>query len=510
MHPDRRLTRLAHLLLAGGLAAWSCGQPGGVDDAADEPALRFRIELGALNLDPLTMVDVESRKVATLLHSGLVQVQQDGTVEARLASSWERVSDRVWRFGLRDGVRFAGGAEVGAEAVVQSLCAAMQPGALWAWSLDAIASEPDADGSGVRCTGLRAPSDNVVEIEETTPTDWLLEALAGPGGWIVPAAEAAGEYGIRPGIGPYVVESFRPGADVTLVAREDGGGVVSPAADRIVFRHLPDPVAAARAFADGDLDLIRIDSPQSYETLVEEGESGANRLRAPGTLLRHPFSRMRIVFVGEASLEQRGFSASQIRRFRRAFSAAIDRDRLARRAPGDATPWFNPFPPAGAGATALSPLAETDRPFDGASLTLLVNNDPYSDSIAAALPSELAGAAISYRAVDFSVIVGALQDGSYDLVSVLIDATIDVPAFWAAFFRPGAPFLLFGKALPDLTDVSVHTAEGVQEAARIVAEQGNWVPLYREEGLIAVGPRLAGLSLTPGGQVSLETVSVRQ
>ena len=497
-------------MLAGGLAAWSCGPSGGADDVAEGSTLRFRIELGTLNLDPLSMVDVESRKVATLLHSGLVQVRRDGTVEARLASSWGRVSDRVWRFTLRNDVRFAGGAEVNAGAVVQSLCAAMQPGALWGWSLDAIAREPDADGSGVRCTGLRAPSDDVVEVEETAPTDWLLQALAGPGGWIVPVAEDTGEYGIRPGIGPYVVESFRPGADVTLAAREDGGGVVLPGADRIVFHHLPDPVAAARAFADGDLDMMRIDSPQSYETLVEAPAGGPIQLKAAGELLRHPFSRMRILFVGEASLEQRGFSTSEIQLFRRAFSAAIDRDLLVRRAPGDATPWFNPFPPAGAGAAAPPPLADADRPFEGASLTLLVNNDPYSDSIAASLPSELGGAAISYRAVDFSVIVGALQDGSYDLAGILLDATIDIPAFWAAFFRPGGPFLLFGKALPDFSGLSLATPEALQEAARLVEAQGNWIPLYREEGLIAVGPRLTGLSLTPSGQVSLETVSVRQ
>ena len=508
----RRLTVIAVAVLIGVAGARLWLQPRGENGGAVE-SLTFRIELGAVNLDPLTMVDTESRKVATLLHAGLVAAGRDGAVEPRLASSWERVSPTTWRFALRDDVRFSGGAGVDAETVVRSLCAAMQPGSLWSWSLASIAREAGPEGTGVLCTGLRAPAADVVEIEEATPTAWLLQALAGPGGWIVPVDEAPGEYGVRSGIGPYELESFRAGSDIVLAARRDGGAVVPAGVDRIVFRYLPDPIVAARAFSGGDLDMLRIDAPQPYETLVAVDASGARSLRAPGELLSHPFSRMRIVLVGEDNLERRGLGEEEIRLFRRGLSAAIDRERLVQRAPGMAAPWFTAFPPAGAGVAGAAQTTlrsiDRDRPFEGLSLTLLVNNDPYSDLIAASLPSELGGAAITYRAVDFSVIVNAMQEGSYDLVGLLIDATIDVPAFWAAFFRPGAPFLLFGKPLPELEHVNVATAEGVVEAARLVDARGNWVPLYREEGVIALGPRLAGLRLTPSGQVSLESVTVR-
>lgn len=511
MDPGRRLTGMIGVLLIGVVAVWFYMPPRGQKGERAESALRFRIELGTLNLDPLTMVDTESRKVATLLHAGLVAVGHVGEVEPRLASSWERVSETTWRFALRDGVRFAGGSGVDAGAVVGSLCAAMQPGSLWAWSLASIAHEPDP-GGGVRCTGLRMLADDMVEIEESEPTAWLLQALAGPGGWIVPVDEEPGEYGLRPGIGPYELESFRPGSDVVLAARRNGGAVVPPGVDRIVFRYVADPVAAARAFSGGDLDMIRIDSPQSYEMLIGAATTGVRTLRVPGELMSHPFSRMRIVLVGEDSLERRGLSKNEVRVFRRALNAAIDRDRLVQRAPGRAIPWFTAFPAAGAGAAPRPFLdgVDRDRPFEGMSLTLLVNNDPYSDLIASSLPADLGGATITYRAVDFSVIVNAMQARTYDLVSLLIDATIDVPAFWAAFFRPGAPFLLFGKALADFEQVNVATAEGVAAAARIVEAHGNWVPLYREEGMIALGPRLSGLRLTPSGQVSLETVSVHQ
>ena len=478
-----------------------------------ESTLTFRTELGVLNLDPLSMVDTESRKVATLLHAGLVAIDLDGTATPRLATSWERVSDNTWRFEIRKDILFSDGQAVNSNGVVRSLCAAMQPGSPWAWSLSSISQEAKSDADGIACTGLKAVDDHVLEITEAVPTSWLLEALAGPGGWIVDMDGELGEHGVRPGIGPYVLDSLRVGSEAIFTARTDGGSVVPPLADRIVFRFLPDHVTAASSFAAGEIDMLRIGSPLAYEVLVSADSPGERSLQVPGRLRTHPFSRMRLVLVGEESLARKGLSPEEIVLFRRALSASVDRGGLADRAPGMAMPWFRPFPPAGAGsieAAEASAGTTADRPFEGVSLTLLVNNDPYSDSVASYLPTDVGGAAITYRAVDFSVILSEMQERTYDLVGLSIDATIDVPAFWGAFFIPGAPFLLFGKALPQLEQVNLETDAGLAEAARIVDESGNWISLYREEGMIAIGPRLEGLRLTPSGQVSLETVGVRR
>lgn len=507
-----RVVSASFLAALCGVAVWLLA--GCLDTGPEaDSTLRFRTELGVLNLDPLSMVDTESRKVATLLHAGLVAIDLDGTVTPRLATSWERVADDTWRFELREDVLFADGRAVNTNDVVRSLCAAMRPGSLWAWSLSSIAQEAKSDGDGIVCTGLEAVDDHVLEITEAVPTSWLLQALAGPGGWIVDMDSDLGEHGVRPGIGPYILDSLRVGSEATLTARTDGGSVVPPLADRIVFRYLPDHVTAASSFAAGEIDMLRIGSPLAYETLVSADSAGDRSLQVPGRLLTHAFSRMRLVLVGEESLGRKGLSPEEIVLFRQALSVSVDRKGLAHRAPGMAVPWFNPFPPAGAGYVEAAKDTEDStagRPFDGVSLTLLVNNDPYSDAVASYLPTEVGGAAITYRAVDFSVILSEMQERTYDLVGLSIDATIDVPAFWGAFFIPGAPFLLFGKALPQLEPVNLETDAGLAEAARIVAESGNWISLYREEGMIAIGPRLEGLRLTPSGQVSLETVGVRR
>jgi len=486
-------------------------RPSGIGTADARKGLWFRTELATLNLDPFTMADIESRKIATLLHAGLVAVDLDGTVQARVASSWERSDSDTWRFTIRRNVRFSDGREVNPNAVVSSLTAAMQPGSLWAWSLASIAHETRPDGS-VACTGLVAVDEETVEIRETVATPWLFEALAGPAGWIVQAAEKAEPHGLRPGVGPYVIESFKPDSLIVLSARRDNASAVAPQAEKIQFRYLPDPAVAAKAFASGEIDMLRIDTPQMYDMLVdEEGPDGKRGLRVAGELLSHSFSRIRILIVNEPALVRRGWSKDDIALFRRAYSAAVDRGALVRQAPGRAMPLFTSFPPSDRSPNppdeSLRQVEESTT-FDGTALSLLVNNDPYSDLIASLLPSRLGGATIRYRAVDFGVIVSALQNGDHDLIGVSLDATIDAPAFWMAFFQPDAPFLLFGKPLPSLLNVRPDTADEIAQAGGIIDAEGNWIPLFREEGLLALGPRVQGLRLTRSGQESLESSAV--
>jgi hypothetical protein len=276
---------------------------------------------------------------------------------------------------------------------------------------------------------------------------------------------------------------------------------------RVTFRFIPDAAVAAAAFRRGDLDLLRVDTPQSYETLVRTDHQGRRSLEAKGSLLSHPFARIRILIVNEKGLRQRGFTGAQIEAFRRAYSVAVDRAGLVRIAPGRATALLSSFPPYRPASVAARSAG--DLPIPASRLLLLANNDAYSDSVAARLPRSVGGATIEYRAVDFGVLLSSLQKGTSDLVQVSLDATIDAPAFWGAFFKPGAPFVLFGKPLPDLGAVDLSSTDGVHQAANIINGNGNWIPLYREEGLLAVGPHLHGLRLTASGQESLESVAFR-
>lgn len=450
----------------------------------------------ALNLDPATMAETESRKVATLLYSGLVAVDPAGKVEPRLASAWTKTDDRTWTFTLIQGATFSNGTPVTADKVVASLCASLQPSHTQSWSMASIERGPVHDGK-VKCTGLTALDPQTVQVRETRPTPWLLEALAGPGGWIVDVNEKTGAYGVRSGTGPYRVDKVTPEDSVVLLPR--AGGAPRAGLSRVTFRYVRDDNVAAAAFARGELDLLEITTPNLASTLLQA--DGAPK--GDAKVYRHPTDAVRVVAFNLDRLRTKGMAQGQIRSFLRAYAATVDRPAIAGRTNGVAAPMLSPFPPA-QGAALVAPGSDL-TPASG-SLVLLTENDPFSDLIGAQLPKQVAGRQFAYQAVDKGLLINALLKGDYDLALVRIESTHHNPKFWTAFFTPGDPYVAFGHPIHALPAVDVSTPQGVQQAAGLVEAQGNWVGVLRESGVYVTSKRLSGVRLTPSGQLSLEEI----
>ncbi len=289
-------------------------------------AIHLQLRAFALNLDPATMADTESRKVATLLYSGLVATNEDGSAEPRAAKSWKKVDTRTWEFELKDGLTFPDGTKVTAAKVIASLCASMQPANVQSWSLASIEQEAQGPNKPITCSGLVAEDANKLLIRESSPTPWLLEALAGPGGWIVdtdPAKRKA--YGIRPGLGPYVVKQVIADQSIALERRQAGTAVVGKA-DQVTFDYVPDPSLATRVFETGKLDLLEIDSPQIAELALQP--NGTPR-RTDAQLERFDVDRVRVVYFNLKRLSSEGFSEAQQRVLLQQYSQAISRAEIA-------------------------------------------------------------------------------------------------------------------------------------------------------------------------------------
>lgn len=469
----------------------------------DAKPVALRLQSFALSLHPLKMADVESRQVATLLHAGLVFQDQDGKVTPLLASSWTQ-SGNSWTFALRRDATFSNGAPVTAADVTASLCAAMQPASPWAWALLSIEHRNSADGKARECTGISAPDSGSVRIVETAPVPWLLDAIGGPAGWVLPATGLTEQaYGVVPGAGPYAVKEIVPDVRVVLEARRDGSPI-APGSPSVHFDYLPDDAVAAQRFAQGRLDVLDLTSPQMVSLVVDPG---SRNLRFPGTLVEKPWDRVRIVIVNERSLSDKGFAGQQIRDFIDALSANVDRARLVASSNGTAEALLTAFPPA----AGLVPIASRIRAGEGvalprARLTILTEADAYSDLIAASLPRQIGDVAIDYKGVDKGILLQSLFKGEYDLASIVIEATVKSPMFWSAFFTPGNPYAVLGKPLAGMEKVNFATESGVADAARLIAEGGNWVPLLREKRIQAIAPGISGIAYSPSGQTNFASI----
>lgn len=458
--------------------------------------IAFRINHFQLNLDPATMADIESRKVATLLHAGLVAVDIDGKITPRLAESWTKRDDTTWVFKLKNNVKFTDGKPVNAKAVVKSLCWSMQKSHLYSWALSSIDHKLQDDGT-VECTGISVENDQTISIRESKPVPWLLESLDSPAGWIVGnPGEKPAAWGVRPGIGPFRFDNIETDSKIELVARNDGS--VEPKVEQVIFRYISDSLAATRMFQQDELDLLRVENPDMLKLLKNTKTN----------LIHHKFQRFRIIIVSRSALNGKGFSEEQIQDFIAAYSAAVDRDRIAEMSGGLAQPMETAFPPV-ANFPDYKPIqvSKMTDSFPQTNLVLLTINDAYSDLIAGSLPKSIEKVRINYRAVESSLLINALFSGEADLISMLIDATSSSPTFWASFWTPNSSFVAFGTPIRRFSELDFTSHNDIVTAAKAVDESGNWVGVLKETGILAVNPRLKGLRLTPSGQVSLEGIS---
>lgn len=466
--------------------------------------IAVRLPTFSLVLDPRRMSDTESRKVASALHAGLVAVDQDQRVVPMAAQSWRQRDGGTWEFVLKSNLKFSDGTPVTPEDVIASICAGMQPSSAWAFALASIAHEVQADRPKVSCTGL-AVNNGKIEIKEARPSPWFLDGLAQPGAWILPQTvkNNGAPYGVLPGVGPYAFD--RSESDRFIELRSHDAGAPNPIAPRLVFRHIADPALAANAFANKQLDVLEIDAPSMLPLLFQQGKVDSAALKVPGHLQIASSDRIRVVIVNEKRLLSRGFSPEQVADFKVRYSQAVDRQRLALLAGGLAEPLAASTPMLD-DPGAVSPTLSPTTPLPGLQLLLITESDPFSDQIAAFLPSRVGGAAVRYQGLDKGQLITRLLSGDYDLAATVLEGTMHAPPFWISFFSPGSSFNVFGKPLSGIEKIDVTTPSGVQEAAARIDHEGNWIGLLREKRILLLSDKIQSVALTPSGQANLAII----
>ncbi len=188
--------------------------------------------------------------------------QTTGTIEPRLASSWE-VDGTEWRFDLNPDAVFADGKAVSAADVIFSLCRVRNvpdsPGTFMSFIETIEAIRPEGERSLVISTKgpdpvlleslstigiVQAPSDEPLEYDEADcgNSDWL-------------STQAFNNGSIEAGIGPYRVTSYRRGID-TVLERNDNYYGEAPHYQRVVLQAIPENGARIAALLSGGVDVI--------------------------------------------------------------------------------------------------------------------------------------------------------------------------------------------------------------------------------------------------------------
>ncbi|GGO32646.1 peptide ABC transporter [Gemmobacter aquaticus] len=208
------------------------------------------------SLDPYSYGSTFTISFLNHVYEGLVRYDADLKIEPALATEWEVMPNNIWRFKLRQGVKFHDGAEFTADDVVASLARVSHPDSPLKGNLPAYKSATKVD-------------DYTVDIELVGTYPLLLNDLTNihmfDAGWLkehnaeVPTDVAKKVEGYPTfnanGTGPFIVESRVPDSKTILVANTGWWDAPKHNLERIEFTPISSEATRVAALLSGEIDF---------------------------------------------------------------------------------------------------------------------------------------------------------------------------------------------------------------------------------------------------------------
>jgi len=240
--------------------------------AGHSETLRWSSQGDILTMDPHAQNEGLTIAASSYVYEPLVEYNQDFDVIPALATEWETTSDTVWRFSLREGVRFHDGGDFTADDVVFSFNRAMSP-----------TSNFKAYVNGIK--EVRKLDDFTVEIETDGPNPVLLRQLTNvfmmSQDWseendaAQPQDFAKQEetYSARHanGTGPYQLESREVDVRTVFVENPDWWGKSDKIGNvtKVVYTPIKQNATRTAALLSGEIDFV-LDPPAQDLKRIEQ------------------------------------------------------------------------------------------------------------------------------------------------------------------------------------------------------------------------------------------------
>lgn len=260
------------------LIAIFCSVPVSICAAGVKDTLVIGLNDKSTTLDPAMTTENISIAVGYQLYDSLVRFTEDDftTPAPALAESWELSEDgKTWIFHLRKDVAFASGNPVNADAVVFSLRRSLKLAGKAIWILAQFGITEDS------ITKIDEYSVQILLDQQYAPTLFLscltniVARILDPA--VVMEHEENGDMGSAwldthsAGSGRFVLEERKPGEQIVLKANPNYWGK-KPAFERIIMRHIPEPLAQMALLEKGEIDLAWDLQPEQLKRLKDNPE----------------------------------------------------------------------------------------------------------------------------------------------------------------------------------------------------------------------------------------------
>jgi peptide/nickel transport system substrate-binding protein len=295
--------------------------------AAQAQTFRWANDGDVNSMDPYARNETFLLSFTANIYEPLVRRNRQLEVEPALAERWENPSPTIWRFHLRQGVKFSDGTPLTADDVVFSATRSRSQGS----NLQAVLASVKE---------VRKVDDATVEFETHRPNPIFLQEITT---WTIMSrkwAEANNatrtadlttreeNFATRNamGTGPFMLQSREPDRRTVLVPNPNWWDRPEHNLQRVEFNVISNDATRVAALISGEVDMVYTVPPQDTERLT----------RTAGIRI-HQQAELRTIFLGMdqnrpelLKSDVRGRNPFQDVRVRRAVEMAIDRQAIQR------------------------------------------------------------------------------------------------------------------------------------------------------------------------------------
>ncbi|MGL4577078.1 MAG: ABC transporter substrate-binding protein, partial [Burkholderiaceae bacterium] len=243
--------------------------------AADAKTLRWSSQGDILTMDPHSQNEGLNNTATSYVYEPLVTYNDKFQIEPALATSWSKEGPLIWKFNLRQGVKFHDGTPFTAEDVVFTINRIMEP-----------TSNFKIYATGIQ--GARAVDANTVLITTSSPTPVLIRQLTEVR--IMSKAWSEKNKVVKPqdyinkeetfavrnanGTGPYMLKSREIDVKTVFVQNPNWWGKSTKRGNvtEVVYSPIKQAATRTAALLSGEIDFVLDPAPQDIDRLSK----GAN------------------------------------------------------------------------------------------------------------------------------------------------------------------------------------------------------------------------------------------
>lgn len=262
--------------LVGALALAGCSGGSSNESSGDNGSVEQVLNFGLGGETPVLKAGNDQGNLGmtlnALVHRGLVTYAAGGEIVPALASEFEQISPKEYRFKLREGAKFQDGTDVTIDSVRDT----------WAYFAQAEHGAPTFEAFANVASVEEGEQAGEILVTLVENNGVFLQYLADPNTPILPAVGLDPNADNNIGAGPFTVIDRQAGVGSTLERFEEFYDVENVSLEKVELKFYPDGAARTNALLSGDVDIMDYVPWENFDQISSAGGFTVDVQDGPG------------------------------------------------------------------------------------------------------------------------------------------------------------------------------------------------------------------------------------